>query len=353
MKKFLIYFSVIFFILTFIAYFSLSTKLVQEFFLRAIFESRFDAAREYDANINFDELEIFFCGSGSPLSLNPEAAQCIALIVGKDIYVFDSGENSFGKISKSYPPQNIKAVFISHAHSDHIADLDELNLSRWVNGATSPLRVYGSSEIINVTEGINLAYKNDENYRVDHHGEEFVSPKNRSLIAVTHKPFNEPNLIFKDENIVVESFLVDHYPVKDAIGFKILFGNKKIIVSGDTEITENVFSLVDGADILIHDGMIKEHVSFLEKVAKENNTKRAETAFHDIVSYHADVIDIKRNLEDKNLGLLVINHLVPPKNPIGTRYIKDLFSDVSYNFLLARDGDKIVISKKISKIKIN
>ena len=353
MKKFLIYLSFFIIFILLIAYFSLSNSSVQNFLLRSIFESRMQALFTESEDISSEELEIFFCGSGSPLSMMPEGAQCMAFIIGSDIYVIDNGENSFAKISNNYPPQNIKAVFITHAHSDHIGDLDELNLRRWINGAETPLKVYGSSEIINVADGINLAYKNDENYRVDHHGVEFVPPQNRPMIPVVHKPTDAPQLIFEDENLKVESFLVDHHPVKNALGFRLFFGDKKIIISGDTEITKNVFSLVNGADILIHDGMIKDHVKLLEKVAKENNVYRAEVAFHDILDYHADVIDIKKNLEDKDLGLLIINHLVPAKNPVGIRYIEDLFSDVPYDFLLARDNDKIIVSKNSNEIIIN
>ena len=43
-------------------------------------------------SINFDELEIFFCGSGSPLSMMPEGAQCMAFVIGSDIYVIDNGK---------------------------------------------------------------------------------------------------------------------------------------------------------------------------------------------------------------------------------------------------------------------
>ena len=353
MKKILIFSLLLILLLVIASYFSLSNQYVQNFLLRSLFESRMQALFAESESDNSDELEIFFCGSGSPLSMMPEGAQCMAFVIGSDIYVIDNGENSFAKISNNYPPQNIKAVFITHAHSDHIGDLDELNLRRWISGAETPLEVYGSSEIINVAEGINLAYQNDENYRVDHHGVEFVPPENRPMIPIVHKPTNSPQLIFEDENLKVESFLVDHHPVKEALGFRLFFGNKKIIISGDTEITDNVFSLVNGADILIHDGMIKDHVRLLEKVAKENNVYRAEVAFHDILDYHADVIDIKSNLEDKDLGLLIINHLVPAKNPIGIRYMEDLFSDVSYDFLLARDNDKIIVSKNSDEIIIN
>jgi hypothetical protein len=44
--------------------------------------------------------------------------------------------------------------------------------------------------------------------------------------------------------------------------------------------------------------------------------------------------------------------LVPPKNPLGNRYINDLFSDVPYDFLLAQDEDTISISKGSNKILI-
>ena len=50
---------------------------------------------------------------------------------------------------------------------------------------------------------------------------------------------------------------------------------------------------------------------------------------------------------------LIINHLVPPKNLLGVRYVEDLFSDVDYGFLLARDNDKIIISKNSDEVVIN
>ena len=62
---------------------------------------------------------------------------------------------------------------------------------------------------------------------------------------------------------------------------------------------------------------------------------------------------IKKNLKNKDLGLLIINHLVPPKNLLGVRYVEDLFSGVNYGFLLARDNDKIIISKDSDEVIIN
>ena len=39
---------------------------------------------------------------------------------------------------------------------------------------------------------------------MDHHGEEFVPPKNRPMTAIVHSPTDEPQLIFEDENIKVD-----------------------------------------------------------------------------------------------------------------------------------------------------
>ena len=350
MKKFL-------YILTFLLLLVISIYILfgnnsfQNAMVERIFKGNLEAANDFFKNADENRLDIFFCGSGSPLSRDAEGAQCIAFIIGTDIYIIDAGQDSSRKLSSVFPPSLIKAVFLTHAHSDHMADLDELNFMRWVAGGREPLNVYGSSEILNVVNGLNLAYQNDENYRVDHHGEDFVNREGRLMIPNVHQPSNNPQTIYVDENITVESFLVDHFPVKEAIGFRISFGDKLIIVSGDTEISENVFSLVDGSNILIHDGMIKEHVLLLEKAANEMQS-RLEIAFHDILDYHADVNDIKDNLSDKDLDLLIINHLVPPKNPIGNRYINDLFSDTPYDFLLAQDEDIISLSKGSNEITI-
>ena len=94
MKKFFIYLIFVVFIILFAAYFSLSNSSVQKFLLKSIFESRTQSLFVANESINFDELEIFFCGSGSPLSMMPEGAQCMAFIIGSDIYVIDNGSDT-------------------------------------------------------------------------------------------------------------------------------------------------------------------------------------------------------------------------------------------------------------------
>ena len=102
MKKILIFSLLIILLLAIVGYFSLSNQHVQNFLLKSLFESRMQALFAESESDSSDELEIFFCGSGSPLSMMPEGAQCMAFVIGSDIYVIDNGENSFAKISDGF-----------------------------------------------------------------------------------------------------------------------------------------------------------------------------------------------------------------------------------------------------------
>ena len=62
MKKLFISFFLSVLIIFLGGYFSLSNISVQKFVLERIFESRFETAFAVNENINFDELEIYFCG---------------------------------------------------------------------------------------------------------------------------------------------------------------------------------------------------------------------------------------------------------------------------------------------------
>ena len=77
-------------------------------------------------------------------------------------------------------PQNFKcgkrfskleAVFLTHLHSDHMADLPGLHFNSWLAGRSSKLKVYGPSGVELLTNGFDLAFTMDTKFRVDHHGE--------------------------------------------------------------------------------------------------------------------------------------------------------------------------------------
>src|SRR5580693_233232 len=109
-------------------------------------------ARVFDQAMNGDPiadlpdgLHVGLCGSGSPMPDPTRAGPCAAVVAGRRLFVVDSGTGSTKNLSlMNLPPARVDAIFITHFHSDHIADLGELMLQRWAGGAaTSPVPVYG------------------------------------------------------------------------------------------------------------------------------------------------------------------------------------------------------------------
>ena len=109
-----------------------------------------------------DSLKIVVCGSRSPLPSPGRAEACILVEAGDDIYIFDLGNGSMDNLNEYQVPwPNVKAVLITHMHSDHIADLPDAHLASWIQGRNSPLIVYGPEGINLVTAGFELAYSAD------------------------------------------------------------------------------------------------------------------------------------------------------------------------------------------------
>ena len=102
-----------------------------------------------------DSLKVVICGSRSPLPSPGRAESCVLVEAGDDIYIFDMGNGSVNNLQEFQVPwTNVKAVLITHMHSDHMADLPDAHLQSWIQGRNSPLMVYGPEGINLVTKGI-------------------------------------------------------------------------------------------------------------------------------------------------------------------------------------------------------
>jgi Metal-dependent hydrolases of the beta-lactamase superfamily III len=86
-----------------------------------------------------DSLKVVVCGSRSPLPSPGRAEACILVEAGDDIYIFDLGNGSMDNLTQYQVPwPNVKAVLITHMHSDHITDLPDAHLQSWIQGRNSP-----------------------------------------------------------------------------------------------------------------------------------------------------------------------------------------------------------------------
>src|SRR4029453_2170044 len=54
------------------------------------------------------------------------------------------------------------------------------------------------------------------------------------------------------------AFEVDHSPIKPAFGYRIDYGGRSVVLSGDTRFSENLIRFAQGVDVLVHEVIAAE-----------------------------------------------------------------------------------------------
>lgn len=279
----------------------------------------------------FDGLRAFVCGSGSPLPGRAQA--CIAITAGESLYVVDVGGGSPGMLQaygESLAP--LKAVLITHNHSDHITGLPDLNLASWVGGRSAPLTVMGPSGIEAVVDGFNLAFSPDRGFRTTHHGADMLVPE----VGPMRWLVIEPGVVIEDDGLAITAFLVDHTPVEPAFGYRFDYRGRSVVVSGDTIVTPGLEAAAKGADLLIQDVLSRRIINALEEAATAAGALRQAKIMKDVPEYHAGAADLAGLAERAGVGTLAVYHYVPPP----TNYLMERMyrTDLASDAVLTEDG---------------
>ena len=210
----------------------------------------------------------------------------------------------------------IEAVFLTHFHSDHIDGLGELMMQRWVNGThTTPLPVYGPAGTEKIVAGFNLAYQQDAVYRVAHHGAATVPPGGEGGKAEVFgriSPLAMEVVYAKGDDLTVEAFNVEHSPIEPAIGYKVTYKDRSIVISGDTIKSAMVQKASQGVDVLIHEALSHELVMVLSDAAAEAGRDNLVKITKDILDYHTSPVEAAEVAQAAGVGMLLFSHIVPP-----------------------------------------
>jgi ribonuclease Z len=263
-----------------------------------------------------DGLHLGLCGTGSPMPDPTRAGPCVAVVAGQRLFIVDSGSGSTRNLSlMNLPPARVEAVFLTHFHSDHIADLGELMLQRWASGAARrPLPVYGPTGVEQVVGGFEAAYGLDQGYRVAHHGAVVTPPSGfggepRAFAATPQGPnvilINEPDL-------KVIAFPVPHDPATPAVGYVFEYKDRKLVVSGDTALSQRLETAAKGVDLLAHEGLSRRLVGEQRQAALKAGRGNFAHILNDILTYHTDPKDVGALAQRAGVRELLFYHVIPP-----------------------------------------
>jgi len=291
-----------------------------------------------------DGLNVYVCGSGSPMPDATRAGPCVAVLAGQQAFVFDAGSGSIRKLGRmGFPMPRLQAAFLTHLHSDHIDGLGELLLQGWVAGHRSaPLPVYGPAGTDKVVGGFNAAYQIDSGYRVAHHGPKVVPPTGfggaAQIIALPEGA--DSQLVYDQSGVRITVIRVNHAPIAPAFGYRIDYKGRAVALSGDTVYAPSFVAAAKGADLMLHEALNKRMVAALgAKLAERGQAGNAQI-MHDIQNYHTSPEDAARAAQEAGVQALVLYHLVPapPSRLIDPLFLGDAPKVFTGTLRIARDG---------------
>lgn len=302
-------------------------------------------ARQPDTSLSADgQLHIILCGTGSPLPDPARASSCVLVIAGKETFLIDSGPGSWKQVALTrIPTEAVRTVFLTHLHSDHIGDLGEAITQTWIAGRQEALEVVGPAGTDSVVTGFLTAYAPDRGFRLAHHGEKALPASAAKATArVVDIKADESKIVFNRNDVKVTAFRVSHEPVTPAFGYRIDFAGRSVVISGDTTRNANLARYAKGCDILIHEVVAKEILTFAAANFEKAGDPRRAGMLRDILTYHSSPADAAAVAAEAGAATLVLTHIVPPISPpvseqMFLRGIEDVFKGKT---VLARDGQR-------------
>jgi hypothetical protein len=213
------------------------------------------------------------------------------VIAGGKFYIVDIGPESSEVLAAWRVPMNrVGGVFITHFHSDHIADLGEFNMNSWVLGREKPLDVYGPPGVERLVAGFSEAYALDQTYRTAHHGAELMNPEIWKMVArPVVMPGEDPTgaqnrtqVAFQDGELKVTAFEVHHNPIEPAYGYRFDYKGRSIVISGDTIKHLPLVQVAKDVDVIFHEAQAQHMVKRIEEITRDKSMPRLSKLMFDI-----------------------------------------------------------------------
>ena len=248
-------------------------------------------------------MKVTLTGTGSPIP-DPNRAGPSTLVqcVGQNILI-DCGRGVAMRLAAAgVPVPFLSAILVTHLHSDHITDLNDIVTTRWIlTPEATPTVVYGPPGTQKVVDGMMAMLTPDQKYRHDHHADLRSGP---GLQVVVHEV--QPGDEFKigDARVIVGR--TDHRPVTPTIGFRIEADGKSVVLAGDTVPCSELDDLCRDADIYVQTVLCPDLVELVKQFVPALASRT-----NDILDYHSSVEDAAKTAARAGVKTLMLTHYVP------------------------------------------
>jgi len=244
-------------------------------------------------------MKLITLGTGSPIP-DPQRAGPATLVrvAGMD-FLFDCGRGVLMRAAAAMSgPAAFHTVFLTHLHSDHVTDFNDVVTMRWaMSPIVNPLRVVGPVGTAAFVERTLAMLELDIGYRLAHHADLNWEP----AIEVIE---TSGGVVLELEGVRVSAAPTNHRPVEPTVGYRVDFDESSVVIGGDSVPCEGLDQLCLDADI------------YVQTVIRESLVKSIPVPrLQDILDYHSSTVDAGNTAQRAGVKKLVMTHLVPAPWP--------------------------------------
>ena len=249
-------------------------------------------------NAQNSDTKLVLLGTGSPFADPTKSGPSLAIVVNNTSYIVDCGPGVVRRAAEasklgfpSLEASQLKTLFITHLHSDHTIGLADIILTPAVLDRNAPISIYGPVGSKKMTDDLMSAYKEDIAIRIN--GLE----KGDAIAYQVYTNEIKEGQIYKDSNLTVTAFNVQHGQWDHAFGFVFQTKDKKIVISGDCTYSENLIKYAKDCDILVHE------------VYSDAGLKKRTQRWQDYHStFHTSTYQLADIANQVKPKLLILNH---------------------------------------------
>lgn len=274
------------------------------------------------------DIYVTMLGTGSPQPDLERSGPAQVLTVGDQHILIDCGEGTTAQLMKAeIPPEDIKYLFMTHLHSDHVFGYGQFLLGGWGRGRRE-LTIIGPKGMKRFHETILNLFEEDISYRTS------LGRPGNGVLDVKIIEIDGPGEIDCGLDMKITAAEMVHNVL--TYGFRFEVGESVVVISGDTAPTETIVELSRGANLLVLDAC-------LAPTAIYHNTTNPELQkiWHNLQKEHCSPGQAGEIANKAGVEKLVLTHFLPRIN-----------KEVTMQQATATYGGEVLIGEDLQVIRI-
>lgn len=258
----------------------------------------------------------------------------LLVLNGKQIVVDCGLGVAKGLVDQGMQLRDLSLIFISHLHSDHYLELGPLIHTAWTSGLKTDVVVYGPAGLDAYWTGFLASMRADIELRIEDEGRPDLS----SLVQIK---VIDAGTVFDSDGLIVTAIRTRHPPLVDCFALSFKTAAVHVVFSGDTAPITALADFARGADLLIHEAMLKSALPALMKRVGNGSDKLMK---HWLAS-HSFAHDAAKTATAAGVKALALSHLIPSDDPAyGKQDWKTAVADLwDGPLIVGHDGIKIML----------